>query len=105
MIILSSPLGHMQALKGDGNQADVHLELSLGYWEMHDLAAAEEQNRAVLRFDRGQSDALYNLGAIYANRGDKIQARRYWMDAVRLGGKSDGAEKSRLALERLNGTR
>ena len=90
-----------QALQGDGSLTEVRLELGLVLSELGDLAGAEEQNREVLRLSPDQPDALYNLGAIFANRGDTIEARRFWENAVRVGGKSDSAEKSRLALERL----
>jgi len=94
-----------QALVNDRKQVDVHLELGLVCWELGDFAAAEEQNRAVLRLDPGQADALYNLGAIYANRGDAKQARDFWAIAVRTGRNSDAAEKSKRAIERLEAMR
>jgi tetratricopeptide (TPR) repeat protein len=74
-----------QAVAADGKQTDAHLELGLLCWEMSDFVAAEAQNRAVFRIDPGQPDALYNLGAIFANRGDARQAREFWLNAVRSG--------------------
>jgi len=94
-----------QAAAVDSKQVDVRLELSLVCWELGDFAAAEEQNRAVLRIDPGQPDALYNLGAIAANRGDARQARQFWTAAQRRGVNSDAAEKSRRAIERLEAAR
>jgi Flp pilus assembly protein TadD len=85
----------------DGKQLDIRLELSLVCSEMGDLAAAEEQNREVLRLVPGQPDALYNLGAIAANRGDARQARQYWMSVVGSGRDSDAAAKSLAGIQRL----
>lgn len=93
-----------QAVAADSKQVDVRLELSLVCWEMGDFQPAEEQNRAVLRIDPSQPDALYNLGAISANRGDTRQARVFWTDAQR-GGRSDAADKARRAIERLEAGR
>jgi len=55
-----------------------------------------------LRGDPHQPDALYNLGAICANRGDTLQARAFWTDAVRYGGNNDSADKARQAMQRLD---
>jgi len=90
------------ALKGEGNMTDVHLELGLVYSQMNDPVSAEAQNREVLRTDPHQPDALYNLGAICANRGDIAQARTFWKDAIRYGGNGDSAEKARQAIPRLD---
>jgi Flp pilus assembly protein TadD len=94
-----------QAAAADIKQVDVHLELGLVCWDMGDFAAAEEENRAVLRIDPGQPDALYNLGAISANRGDAKQAREFWLNAVRSGRNTDAVDKSRAAVERLEAMR
>ena len=94
-----------QAAAADEQQVDVHLELGLVCWEMGDFAAAEEQNRAVLRIDPGQPDALYNLGAISANSGRVRQAREFWIEAVRTGRKRDSVDQSRRAVERLEAMR
>ena len=90
-----------QAVAADGTQVELRLELGLVCGELGDSDCAEEQNRAVLRLDSAQPDALYNLGALAANRGDAKQARLFWQQAVSDAPKSEGAEKSRRALERL----
>ena len=90
-----------QAVVAEGKQVEIRLELGLVCGEMGDMAAAEEQNREVLRIEPGQPDALYNLGAIAANRGDVQSARAFWTEAVRRGRNSDAVEKSRQAIARL----
>lgn len=90
-----------QAVAADGRQVDLRLELGLVDSEMNDLAAAEAQNRAVLQIDPSQPDALYNLGAIAANRGNLVEARQFWSDAMRVGGNSDSGVRARKALESL----
>jgi tetratricopeptide (TPR) repeat protein len=92
-----------QAVAADATQVDVRLELSLVCWDLGDYAAAEQHNRAVLKLDPGQPDALYNLGAIHANRGDPVQARAFWKQALARGGES--AEKAQRALEQPAATR
>ena len=90
-----------EAVAADGAQVDFRLELGLVCSEMGDVVAAEEQNREVLRLVPGQPDALYNLGAIAANRGDTRRARQYWMSAVASGRSSDAAVKSLEGIQRL----
>ena len=94
-----------QAAAADENNVEVRLQLGLVCSELGDLAAAEQQNRAILGTDAGHPDALYNLGAIAANRGDKMQARAFWNQAVRGGRNEDAVEKSRQAMLRLEDLR
>lgn len=94
-----------QASAADGKQIEVRLELGLVCWEMGDMNAAEEQNRAVLGIDPGQPDALYNMGAISANRGDTKRARDLWTEAVRGGRNAESVNKSRQAMQRLEAMR
>lgn len=94
-----------EAIAADGSQLDVRLELSLVCTEMGDVAEAEQQNQAVLRITPGQPDALYNLGAIAANRGDEQLARQYWMSAVAGGRSGDGAAKALAGIQKLQAGR
>lgn len=94
-----------EAIAGDGSQLDLRLELGLVCSEMGDLAEAEQQNQAVLRIAPGQPDALYNLGAIAANRSDERLARQYWMSAVASGRSNDAAAKALAGIERLQAGR
>jgi len=90
-----------KGVAADGSQVDLRLELGLVDSELGDIAAAEEQNRAVLKIDPNQPDALYNVGAICANRRDFQQARQLWTQAVQTGAKTDSGIKAQAALKRL----
>jgi hypothetical protein len=50
-------------------------------------------------------DALYNLGAIYANAGSPERARSYWESAAKLEPESDSGRKARDGLAKLSGGR
>lgn len=90
-----------QAVAGDQKMADARLELSSVYYQLGDIPAAMEQNRAILRDDPRQSDALYNLGAIAANQGRIAEARKYWSEAIASGPETPGAKKAAESQARL----
>lgn len=91
-----------QAIKGSENLVEARIELSRVAYEMGDVNTALEQNRAVLRQDPRQTDALYNLGALSANLGNAAQARKYWQDAVAAGAGTASGKKSADALRTLD---
>ena len=91
-----------QAIAGNENLTEARIELSRVAYEMGDVTTALEQNRAVLRQDPRQTDALYNLGAISANLGNLEQARKYWKDAVAAGAGTASGRKSAEALRTLD---
>ena len=90
-----------QAIKSDPTLIDARLELSLVCYEMNDPAEAEKQNLAVLKQDSKQPDALYNLGAIYANHDRYAEARQFWNDAVKYGKDSPSGKNAAVALTKL----
>src|SRR5271165_5833527 len=57
-----------QAIVADGKQVDVRLELGLVCWELGDFAAAEEQNRVVLRIDPSQARVVGYLRNVHQAR-------------------------------------
>ena len=93
-----------QAVSGTENVVEARLELSRVSYELGDVTTALEQNRAVLRQDPKQTDALYNLGAISANLGDLQRARKYWSEAVASGASTESGKKSAEALRTLDGS-
>lgn len=90
-----------QALKEDANLVDARLELSMVCYELKDVAEAERQNLIILKQDPKQADALYNLGAIEANRNQLAKARQYWQDAARYGADSASGKNAAAALAQL----
>ncbi|MDR0663212.1 MAG: tetratricopeptide repeat protein [Spirochaetaceae bacterium] len=49
-----------------------------------DVAGAEQQFLSILKEGGEQADAHYELGVLYAGRGDTIKARAEWRKALRL---------------------
>jgi len=90
-----------QAIAADATLIDARLELSLVCYQLGDAAEAEKQNLAVLKLDSKQPDALYNLGAIYANQNRFAEARQFWNDAVKYGDDSGSAKNAATGLTKL----
>ena len=90
-----------QAVQGDPALIDARLELSLVCYQLGDVATAEKENQAVLKQDPKQADALYNLGAIYANQNKVVEARQYWTDAVKWGADTASGKNAASALTKL----
>ena len=90
-----------QALQVDPSLVDARLELSMVCYQLKDEREAERQNLLVLKQDAKQPDALYNLGAIEANRGQFAQAREYWQKLVQYAPDSASGKNAAVALTKL----
>ncbi|HWP86081.1 MAG TPA: tetratricopeptide repeat protein, partial [Terriglobia bacterium] len=55
----------------------------------------------LLANDPQNAEALYNLGAIYANQKDAARARQYWSRAIASDPQSESGQKARQGLETL----
>jgi tetratricopeptide (TPR) repeat protein len=90
-----------QALQVDSSLVEARLELSMVCYQLKDEREAERQNLLVLKQDPKQPDALYNLGAIEANRGQFPQAREYWQKVVQYAPDSASGKNAAVALTKL----
>lgn len=94
--------GHLRdAIKSEPANQDAHLELGRLLYERNDVSGAIAETEKVLELNPKQVDALYNLGAIYANLGNTDRARSYWQKAVAVDASSDSGRKARQGLTKL----
>ncbi len=68
-----------------------------------DTEGAIQENDAILLEDPNHVDALYNLGAIYANNKQPALAVRYWQQAVSIDAMSDSGRSAQRGLDVLGG--
>lgn len=102
---LDDAAGHLQqAVKSEPANQDAHLELGRLLYERKDISGAIAETQKVLDLNPKQVDALYNMGAIYANLGNVERARSYWSKAVAVDPASDSGQKARSGLTKLGGT-
>ena len=90
-----------QLLKADPGNVDGRLELSRLLYETNDVQGSLRETLKILETNPKQVDALYNLGAIYANLNNAALARTYWSRAVSSDPNSDSGKRAREGLERL----
>ncbi len=102
---LDDAVGHLrEAVKGEPSSQDAHLELGRALYERKDINGAISETEKVLELNPKQVDALYNMGAIYANLGNAERARSYWSKAVAADPNADSSRKAREALKKLGGS-
>ena len=101
---LDDATGHLrQAIRSEPSSQDAHLELGRLLYERNDVTGAIAETERVLALNPTHVDALYNLGAIYANVGNRERARSYWSKAVAADPAADSARKARDGLMKLGG--
>lgn len=90
-----------QAVNADPKNVDARLELSRTLYETNDIDGALSETKRLLADHPNQIDALYNIGAIYANLGKTDLARQYWTQAVATDSNSESGRKSADALTKI----
>ena len=90
-----------RAVATDAKNVDARLELSRTLYEINDVDGALAETKRLLVDHPNQIDALYNIGAIYANLGKTDLARKYWTQAVATDPNSESGRKSADALSKI----
>lgn len=89
------------ALKADPKNLPARIDYSLCLYQSGREQEALGQNALVLRQDASNAQALYNLGAIYANRGRSDSARYYWKTLVAAHPDDELAKRAEGNLKQL----
>jgi tetratricopeptide (TPR) repeat protein len=90
-----------EVINNEPDNADAHVELGRVLYEKGDRGGASVETEKALAINPKHVDALYNLGAIFANAGDIERARSYWRSAMTADPKSASGEQARQSLARL----
>jgi tetratricopeptide (TPR) repeat protein len=95
-------ISYLQRLvKADPGNIDGRLELGRLLFENNDVQGSLRETSKILETNPKQVDALYNVGAIYANLNNAATARSYWNRAVASDPGSDSGKRAREGLEKL----
>lgn len=85
-------------LQKNSKRTDIRFTVALLYLNMEKFDKAEEYISSVLKYDKDNIMAKYNLGVAAALRGDKKRARNIWNDLI---SKNPGSEYAAMAKESL----
>jgi Flp pilus assembly protein TadD len=88
-------------LKKDPNRIDIYFAEALVHFNKQDYSNAEATTRKVLKIDSKNPQALYNLGAIAANRGDNATAKKYWNEVLSNNPNAELKELINTSIARL----
>lgn len=92
---------YQQIINKDQRRPDILLSIAYVHFNNQNYDKAEEFVRRSLTIDKNNTDAIYNLGAILATKGEKDKAREVWEDLIK---RFPGTEISQLAkssIERM----
>ena len=92
-----------EAVAADSENLDARLELGRALYQAGDFEAAIAETDAILEINPRHVDALYNLGAIHANREKPDLAISYWTRAVEIAPSSRSGQSARRGLDILAG--
>ena len=94
--------GHLQQIvTAEPANIAARLELGKTKFQLGDVAGALENTLAILKSNPTEPDALYNLGAIYGNLGDKKRALEYWNRLLSTAPDSESGKHARQLISRL----
>jgi len=67
----------------DNKRVDVLLQLTFLHYNKGELNKAEDITNSILKIDKNNNLANYNLGAIAAAKGDKNKAKEIWQNVIK----------------------
>ncbi len=88
-------------LKKDPKRIDILTSLVFIYYNDKNFDEAESCLNKILNIDKNNVEAMYNLGAVYATKGDRAKARQLWSKIVNNFPASSVAQKARESIQRL----
>ena len=88
-------------LKKDPRRIDILTSLVFIYYNDKNFDEAESCLNKILNIDKNNVEAMYNLGAVYATKGDRAKARQLWSKIVNNFPASSVAQKARESIQRL----
>ncbi len=88
-------------LKVNPKRNDILFDLSMIWFTKQDYDKAEGYTDQILKNDRSNTQAMYNLGAIAASKGEKERAKEIWKKLVSEYPGDEAAELAKSSLDKL----
>ncbi len=92
---------YQKILKVDAKRNDILFSLSMIYFSQQDYKNAEAYTNRILDNDKNNTQAMYNLGAIAASKGDKTRAKEIWSRLISSYPGDEAAELAKSSLDKL----
>ncbi|NOX17114.1 MAG: tetratricopeptide repeat protein [Chlorobi bacterium] len=80
---------------------DILSALTFLYFDLRKFNEAEKTVERILKVNPKSTEALFNLGAISANKGNTAKARKVWKDLIEKYPESDEADLARSYIKKL----
>jgi tetratricopeptide (TPR) repeat protein len=93
-----------KVLELEPKNTEARLELGRDLYDTGNVTDALNETTQILIENPKNVDALYNVGAIYANSSKPDAAREYWTRAVASDPNSDSGKRAAESLSRLGGS-
>ena len=88
-------------LRVNPKRNDILFNLAMIYYDQQKFDKAESYTKDIIENDKNNTQALYNLGAIAASKGDKERAREIWNKLVADYPDDEAARLAKSSLEKL----
>ena len=92
---------YQKILNKDPKRIDILSSLVFIYYGNKNFNGAEECLNKILSIDKNNVEAMYNLGAVYANKGEKAKAHQIWLQIIDDFPSSSMAQKARESIQML----
>ncbi len=93
---------YKRILRVDKKRKDILLDLTFAYYKLKDFNKAEFYTKQLLNYYPDNLAGQYNLGAIFASKGEKVKASKIWSKLITTSPNSKQAKLAKLSLKKLS---
>jgi Uncharacterized protein conserved in bacteria len=89
-------------LKVYPKRTDIRMTIASLYYSKQDFTKCEISLNSVLSYDKNNYQALFNLGAVAATKGDNVKAKNIWNDVISRCPDKNLVAEAKAAVNGLN---
>jgi len=88
-------------LQVNPKRSDIRFSLAVIFFNEQEFNKCREENEKVLSYDSQNQMAYYNLGAIAATQGKKVEAKGFWNKVISINSETETAKLATESLSKL----
>ena len=92
---------YYKILEKDYKRTDIRFSAAIIHYLKQDYDNAEKMMNEILKYDKDNERAMFNLGAVELAKGNKDKAASIWHDVIKKAPNSEAADAARASLEEL----